>query len=767
MRLYSILFVPFVLLFQISLATGQPGDNAFFISTNGSDAWSGRLPDPNAEGTDGPFASFDACRASLRALREKGELGPAGVTISVRGGTYRLTSTLVLTAKDSGTEEGPIVWRAYPGERVVLSGGMIVDDFNPVTDPAVRARMSPEGREEILYADLRSLGLTDYGAIEQRGRPGLELFFQNKRMQIARWPNDGWLRIADVPQSGDSLYKEGLAREKRYDDVPAGRHYGRISYTEKRPNRWSRENDVYLHGYWTFDWSDSYQRVESIDTTLSEITIEPSHHHYGYTKNQRYYFLNILEELDRPGEWYLDRSNGLIYFWPPGTIEPGSVSVSVLSDPMVTMSDAAHITFLRFTLACTQGEGIVITGGRDNLVGACTFTNLGDQAVTIEGGINNGVRGCDIFEIALGAIVLQGGDRHELTPAGNFATNNHIHHFSQWLRTGKRAVRIAGVGNIISHNLIHDAPFEAIYLKGNDHLIEYNEIHSVTQETGDAGALHTGRDWTWQGNVIRYNYFHHLLGPGLHGVMGVYLDDWASGFHVYGNLFYRAGRSTLIGGGRDNIVENNIYVECSPSVHIDARGLGWAGYYFDGSRPELFTKMDDMRYSEPPYSERYPELLTIYDGEPAVPKNNSIRRNISYGGRWMDIYDFNAFDFSVVEVRDNVIADSILIRRRKPGAQGWDPYYLNIDLLEGYEFLTMKDSAALSLLHGNHLLESEPEIIEVTSTGPHLRYGPEIDAIRFEKIPVGRIGLQIGPYRRQLPDRTRYRFLRPTPNKDG
>jgi hypothetical protein len=733
---------------------GQPNEHTFFISKQGKDTWTGRLAEPNSEGTDGPFASFDACRDALRALKEGGELGTAGATVSVRAGTYTLTQGLRLSDRDSGTKEGPIVWRAYPGEKVVLSGGMFVDDFSPVTDAAVRTKLAPNAVENILVADLAALGLTDYGEIEQRGRPGLELFFRNKRMQIARWPNEGWLRIADVPQSGDSLYKEGLAREKRYDDVPAGRHYGRISYAEDRPNSWSREKDIYVHGYWTFDWSDSYQRVQSIDTTLLEITIQPSHHHYGYTKNQRYYFLNILEELDRPGEWYLDRLNGLIYLWPPEKVDPGSVSVSVLGDPMVTLTDAAHIAFLRFTFTCARGPGIVITGGNDNLVAGCSFTNLGDQAVTIDGGTNNGVRGCDINDVALGAIVLRGGDRRTLTPAGNFATNNHIHHFSQWLRTGKRAVRISGVGNIISHNLIHDAPFEAIYLMGNDHLIEYNEIHSVTQETGDAGALHTGRDWTWQGNVIRFNYFHHLIGPGLHGVTGVYLDDFASGFHVHGNVFYRAGRSTQIGGGRDNIVENNIYVEGSPSIHIDARGLGWAGYYFDGSRPELFTKMDEMQYSRPPYSERYPELLDIYDGEPAVPKNNRIRRNISYGGRWMDIYDFNAFDFSVVDVRDNVIADSILIRRREPQAGGWDPYYLNIDLVEGYEFLTLKDSAATSLLRGNDLLESKPDILEVTSAGPLLRYGADLDMVGFERIPLESIGLQLGPYRRHLPDRT-------------
>jgi hypothetical protein len=751
MKLYlSIVAVALISMPCMQTTSAQPRGVDFYISKDGNDSWTGTLPEPNAEGTDGPFASFETCRTALRVLKQReNELFP-GARVSIREGVYRLFEGIKLTHEDSGTREAPIVWRAFPDERVVLAGGIAVDGFAPVTNPAVLQRLLPESQRKVLVAELRQLDLTDYGAIQQRGRPGLELFYRNKRMRLARWPNDVWLRIRDVPQTGDSLYRKGLEREKRYDGVPAGRHYGRITYSDERPNRWSAQNDIYAHGYWTFDWSDSYQQIQSIDTTRREITFRTPHHHYGYTTNQRYYFLNVLEELDRPGEWYLDRDAGLIYFWPPDRIHPGSVSVSVLSEPFVTLTDVSHVAIIGIAFTASRGEGIVIYGGEHNLVAGCTFSNLGDQAVTIDGGRMNGVRSCDIFDVAVGGVLLRGGDRSTLTPAANFVTNTHIHHFSQWLRTGQRAVIIDGVGNILSHNLIHDAPFEAIYLRGNDHRIEYNEIHSVTQETGDAGALHTGRDWTWRGNVIRYNYFHHLLGPGLHGVMGVYLDDWASGFHVYGNLFYKAGRATLIGGGRDNIVENNLYVDCLPSVHVDARGLGWAGYYFDGSRPELLTKMKEMRYNEPPYSVQYPELLTLYDDDPAVPKHNKIRRNISYGGRWLDIYDFNAFDFSVVDMTENAVGDSILIRRRQPGAQGWDPYYLNIDLREGYDALTKQDSAARTLLRGNLLLETQPRLLELSSDGPHINEDHCMQEIGFQRIPLQRIGLQMDRYRSEL-----------------
>jgi hypothetical protein len=568
----------------------------------------------------------------------------------------------------------------------------------------------------------------------------MEFFFKGERMTVARYPNTGWLRIADVPQVGDTMYNKGLEREKRFKDVPAGRHYGRIAYSGNRPSNWTSAHDIYLHGYWTFDWSDSYQRIGSVDTVRKEFTLLPPHHPYGYTTNQRYYVLNLLEELDTPCEWYLDREQGLLYFWPPSVPTDGAAVVSLLDQPMISVTHSSWIHFDGLSFGFSRGKGIDIVESHDVAVDRGTFHSLGCEAVAIDGGARNIVSSSEIHHVGLGGILLKGGNRQTLVPGNHSATNNHIHHYSTWLRSGPYAVVMDGVGQRIANNLIHDSPFEGVYVKGNDHIIEYNEFHHLMQETGDAGAIHTGRDWTWRGNVIRYNYFHDLQGPGLHGVMAVYLDDWACGFTVFGNLFYRAGRATLIGGGRDNVVENNIYVECSPSVHMDARGLSWASYYFDPSHRELSRKMEDVHYNEPPYSTRYPDLLKMYDGEPAVPKNNRIVRNISYGGRWMDVYDYQAFDFSIVQVKDNLIGDPVILRRRKDGEKGWDPYYLNIDLQEGYEALPWSDPRVSSLFKGSVLVQGNPGV-EGAERGDFRVSKEAMAKIGFQPIPREKIGL--------------------------
>jgi hypothetical protein len=112
----------------------------------------------------------------------------------------------------------------------------------------------------------------------------------------------------------------------------------------------------------------------------------------------------------------------------------------------------------------------------------------------------------------------------------------------------------------------------------------------------------------------------------------------------------------MIGGGRDNTVDNNLFINCRPSIHVDSRGLGWAKYYFDGPNKTLFDRMDSMNYTRPPYAERYPALLSLYNDEPAIAKNNFITHNISYLGRWMDLHD--GLTFRTVKSEHNLIADA-------------------------------------------------------------------------------------------------------------
>ncbi len=619
----------------------------FYVATDGNDRWSGTKPSPTYAGTDGPFATLERARDAIRALKAKGALLAGGVTVRILDGLYPRDHTFQLTAEDSGTSNSPIIYSADSSGPVRFVGGKEVTGWKPVIDAAILSQLDEAARGKVMQTDLKAQGITDFGKMSARGfgRPiqpsGLELFFQERPMTLARWPNDGWAHIAAAP------------------DGPNG---GKFTYEGDRPQRWAAADDLWTHGYWTWDWADSYEQVKSIDTARHEIATYPPHGVYGYTAGKRYYALNLLEELDSPGEWYLDRKTGILFFWPPAPLEQGHTVVSLLAEPMVTLRDVSYVTLRGLTFECARGAGTVVEGGAHDLIAGCTFRNLGTFAVSIGDGDTSGpdavrvksaatgVVGCDIYHTGEGGILLDGGDRMTLTPAGNFAVNNHIYDYQRWARTYRPAIAISGVGNRVAHNLLHDGPHTAILLHGNDHVIEFNEIHHVCMETSDAGAFYMGRDFTERGNIVRYNYFHDL--GNLADVQSIYLDDCASGTLVYGNICYKGGRAVQIGGGRDNVVDNNIFVDCAPAVHVDARGLGWAKFWFDGRDPTLMDRLKAVHFDQPPYSVRYPRLAAVLGEEPAVPKGNRVVHNICVGGRWLDLLD--GLTDQVVTVQDNL-----------------------------------------------------------------------------------------------------------------
>lgn len=613
----------------------------FYVSPQGNDSWSGRLAAPNRARTDGPFATLERARDAIRDLKRKGALPKGGVTVHVGGGVYERKGTFELHAEDSGVQGSPITYRAYRNETVRLLGGRRISGWKPVTDPTALERLPTEARDKVRYVYLHALMISDYGQLRRRGFPasptvpaGLELFYRGKPMTLARYPNEGWLRIASAPD---------------------GAQGGKFTCPDERMKRWTGASDIWVHGYWTWDWADSYEKVASLAPESGLIvTVEP-HGVYGYTPDKRFIFLNLLEELDSPGEWYLDRDAGRLFFYPPDDLS-GEAVVSLMETPLVAMRDVSHVRIEGLTFEGCRGVGIDMRGGSSNVIAGCTFRNIGTVGIIIDGGTTHKVVSCDFMDLGDGGVHVGGGDRNTLTPCRHEVLNCRFARFNRWSRTYRPAVLVGGVGVRVAHNLMYDSPHTAILLGGNDHLIEYNEIHHVCTETGDAGAFYMGRDFTQRGTVIRYNYFHNigrkLQGEGFLDVMAVYLDDCTCGITIFGNVFYRAGRAAMIGGGRDNTVENNIFVECEPSVHVDARGLGWASFWFDGRDSTLMDRLKAVPYQQPPWSERYPTLVNILNDEPAVPKGNTIVRNISVGGRWIDLYD-NLND-KIVTIRDNI-----------------------------------------------------------------------------------------------------------------
>lgn len=620
LRSASTLLFLILLQSQPTLAGAEPV--TLYVSPEGKDEWSGWLEAPNAEGTDGPKASVPKAFDALIQLRTESGRPEASARLLIREGFYVLDRPIAATGENRLTVAG------YTGEKVRLSGARRITQFQPVTDEAVLKRIPEEARKDVVQCDLKAEGITDYGKMTARGfgqpvySAGLELFFNQKPMQVARWPNTGWVRIADVPDGATS---------------------GNFVYGGDRPDRWMGAEDLWIHGFWTWNWADSYAKVAKIDSQNNRIYTSPPHGVYGYSKERRYYAINLIEELDQPGEWYLNRETGVLYFWAPEPVADAEVLVSV-ADRLIHFKDCSNCEVVDLTLEGCRGNAVQIDGGQSNRVSHCHIRNVGNTGVILSGGVRNQVTRCELEQLGDGGISISGGDRRTLSPGNHLVENNHIHHYNRWSLTYRPAVALEGVAHKVAHNHIHDAPHNAIQLHGNEHVIEYNVVHHACQETADAGAFYMGRDWTQRGNIVRYNYFHHIGGKieekyAFSEAMGVYLDDWSSGTVIHGNLFYKSGRAILVGGGRDNIVTNNFFIDCHPAVHIDSRGLGWAKNYFSGETTTLTDRMEAMKATQPPYSLRYPKLVSLYADEPAVAKYNRVVNNVAYNCKWIDLMD--------------------------------------------------------------------------------------------------------------------------------
>jgi len=609
-----------------------------------------------------PFATLERARDAVREMKRNGSLPKEGLTVWLRGGDYTRANAFELTAEDSGTPEAPVVWQARGDERVRLLGGRVIKGFQPVKDEAVRIRLDETARGQVVVADLRAQGISDYGTLRPRGfgRSAVaqgELFFGGRPMTLARWPNAGnWDRIAGFPEEGGKDDGHGTVMGA----LPAG-----FFYESDRPARWKNTGDIWIHGYWAYDWANSYERIAELDPARHFIRTAEPYGNYGFNKKQRIYFLNILEELDEPGEWFIDNPTGLLYFWPPSSLDAGEVLFSLLEQPLVKISDASHVTLRGLVFEATRASAIEISGGEGLRVVGCLLRNIGNGAIAISGGKNHGVQSCDIFDTGDGGVSLTGGDRKTLTPGGHFVENCHFQRQGRWSKCYVPAISLTGVGLRASHNLIHDHPHAAIIFWGNDHLIEFNDIHHVAQETGDVGALYTGRDYTFRGNRIRHNFIHETGGVGM-GSMGVYMDDCVSGSEVFGNVFYKAHWAMFIGGGRDHKVENNLFVDCDPAVRADGRGLDkspvWRDMVDKTMRERLKAVPLDL------YRERYPALKTLdacygSPGESPIvgeaftgipPEGNVIARNVCVG-KWKDIA-WNAEE-KLFDIRDNFVTD--------------------------------------------------------------------------------------------------------------
>lgn len=578
----------------------------YFVSPKGSDTNPGTLQKP--------FASLERARDTLRAQKTDGRLPPGGAAVYLRGGTYAVTNTFTLTEVDSGSVGAPVVYRAWQNERPVLDGGFRVRGLRKLRDPALLARLPPEARGKVYAADLKAQGYTalapqkgfGYGIGNQTVR---ELFQDGAPLRLARWPNAGTVMTGAVLDPTNRVF----------------------AFPSERLARWAQAPDPLANGYWYHLWAGCTVPVAA-DPAAGTLTLTERPGGYGIRADHPFYVLNLLEELDQPGEWYLDRATATLYVWPVRHPWFSTIVLTRWDKPFIEATGVQDLAIHGLTLQHGQQRGIVLTRCVNTLLSANVIRRLGGTALSALQSANLKLYGNRLHTLGHTGMHVSGGNRKNLASGQILIENNEVSHFGRLSRTYNPALLLEGCGARVAHNHFHHAPSSAMRIEGNDHLIEYNQVDHVVQESDDQGGIDMWGNPAYRGVVIRFNRWQDI-GGGEHvpcGQAGIRFDDAISGMLVYGNLFERTSNGHFGGvqihGGHNNIIDNNLFTGCRYGVSFSPWGQKrWEEYLArDHVQRHLHT---DVNIRLPPYSTRYPELAELG----TKPDINSVWRNLFAG----------------------------------------------------------------------------------------------------------------------------------------
>ncbi|MDF7801634.1 right-handed parallel beta-helix repeat-containing protein [Pontiellaceae bacterium B1224] len=563
----------------------------FYLSTNGSDKWSGTLAEPNAQGTDGPFASLERARDAVRILKKKKQ---DDIVILVREGTYRLDETVVFGLEDSGDENQTITYAAYPGETPVFSSGREITGWKKVKGifPGLPSAAQGKVWEAQVSGSFRTL-----------------------------YNNEGLLPRA---QSVGFIPLEGGGRD-------------RVRIPLENFKDWKNVTDAEIIMRPHHAWIVNILPVESVDEKeqIVRTSVESTYamnplHFLKEDKIPSCWIENVLEELDEPGEWVLNTKEGKVYLWPRGktpVVAPQLLElIRVEGDVDFEGSKDIPVRNLRFSgLTFKHGERYLVEAddaglqhdwdfldksnalvrlrGTENCtIERCHFLYSGSGAIRVDlHGIENTISGNHIEHMGGAGIVLCGyGPGTKDVNKNNLVYNNHIHHVGEiyWHSPG---IMIWQSGeNRVANNEIHHTDYTGLiisgcmteffgkggreltrtirwheiggdpksfrnktteevrpYLHTHDNLIEYNDIHHTMQRLGDGNAIYIRG--AGANNIIRRNYIHHLITPMIMQC-AVRTDGGQMDTLIAENLIYKCTSQGIM-AKLNTRVENNIVAD--------------------------------------------------------------------------------------------------------------------------------------------------------------------------------------------------------------
>lgn len=591
----------------------------FYVSPQGNDKWSGRIPAPAADRKNGPFATLTAARDAIRKRKLAQDL-PGAATVMLLDGTYHLSKPLVLTPEDTGSEKQPITYTAFPGHQPVLSGGRVIDGWKPAAGKIVEAHLA---------------------AAKGGGWKFRQLYYRGQSQIRAHWPNRD---SADPLYGGWAFLEPALPTDKKN---ALDQRYS----ADQAPRKWSHPEQAEVHVFPWYCWVNDILPLAAFDAAERKLSLARGPHYewMPLLAGNRFCIENVLEELDQPGEWALRTDTGTLSFWPPGEVRAADVIAPVI-DTLIELrgtpeSPLSHITISGLTFSHTlstfpdrqhashhspspRGAGVSLSHCDGCRVEGNRFHLLGGDGVRLQGANSrNQIVANEISHVGGSGVVLasdgdmnaeNGADPASLArhSAGypklvrNEICDNHIYHCGEVKKNcaGVQLYAVNSVDNIIAHNRIHDMSDKGLVMQDGfgRFIVEYNDLDRLGLEIADTGGIMINRWFVLAGdpdlaagNVIRFNLIRNCIGCGAYAearhpkgegdrmtnkgriwtpyyTWGIYFDNSGMENTVFGNIV----ASTVLGGvalpvgePRNNRVENNIFIGNSGN-QVDLRLAG-------------------------------------------------------------------------------------------------------------------------------------------------------------------------------------------------
>jgi len=547
-----------------------------YVSPTGNDAWSGTCADATADGTDGPFATIARARDAVRAMKQRQPLA-APVRVLLRGGSYTLNETLIFTPADSGTADCPITYAAIPGEAVVISGGQAIGHW-----------MLEEVNGQTRWR-------THLPAVATEGWYFHQLFVQGERRQRPRLPREGYYRFA------------GFRDEDQ--ELPWGVGPEAVYFAPGEIQAWVNPDDIDIISLQY--WLETHLHIASLDLDHSLVTFTANSRRSLRDETgqfARYYLDNVFEALDTPGQWYLDRPSGTLYYLPLPGEDPATLEViAPRLECLVHFhgSETEPVRHIRLeNLAFRHAEwtlppddpgawqassnvpgAIMLEGAESCVLYGCEVSCIGQHAIEVlHGSRHNRIVGCALFNLGGGGVKINHEGKSveqleeeppglrfgapETFPGMHTTVSDCTIHDGGLIFHGAVGIWIGNSGhNRIHHNEVYNFFYTGIscgwtwgYMSTLtvDNRIEYNHIHDIGFKLlSDMGGIYLLGPQP--GTMVRGNVIHDITKYG-YGGFGIYLDEGSSGVVVEDNLTYRTHSASFFQHfGQDNLLRNNIF----------------------------------------------------------------------------------------------------------------------------------------------------------------------------------------------------------------